>query len=295
MHASGVSVTAGTFLAWQERVRTIAAFTAIDTRQQNLTSDGDPQQVIVAAVTRGFAGTVAVAPTMGRVFASEEFEPGREKVAIISHALWTTRYGGAPVVGRTMLLDDNTYTIVGVMPVGFIFPTPAHQVWIPMPMTAEDRENLTGHTLVTVARVRDGIPPAAAGRELGDIAAALRREFPAAKKDWDVTIVPAREAMVGKAGVVLKAMAGAVALLLVVACANIAGLLLTHGVSRTRELAVTCCDWRQPAAHRPAAAHRERRARVDWRGRRSRARMGASAADLTAAASRPADMETDRH
>ena len=237
-HAPNVSVTPGNFLEWQARAKTVAAMTAIDQRQQNLTSDGDPTQVNVGAVTRGFAATIGVQPIAGRLFSEGEFEPGRERVAIISHAIWMSRYGGAPVDGRSLILDDVPYQIVGVMPPGFLFPTPQQQIWVPRPLTPDDRENRTGHTLFAMARVRDGIAIADASRELHDIAESLRREFPASNREWGVTVIPAREALVGQTGVVLTAMMGAVALLLLVACANVAGLLLTHGVSRSRELAV---------------------------------------------------------
>jgi predicted permease len=236
-HAPNVSVTSGTLLEWQERAKSFSAFTAIEQRQQNLTSDGEPQQVNVGAVSHGFGETIRMQPVTGRLFAAEEFQPGHENVALVGHALWSTRYGGAPILGRTIVLDDRPYTVVGVMPSGFMFPTPQQQVWVPMPMTAADRENRTGHSLLAVARVRDGIAVATADRELHDVAATLRREFPE-KKEWGVTVIPAREALVGKTTGVLRAMVGAVALLLLVACANVAGLLLTHGVARSREIAV---------------------------------------------------------
>ncbi len=177
-------------------------------------------------------------PIAGRMFADGEFQPGHEMVALIGHALWTTRYGGAAVVGRPMVLDDKPYTIVGVMPPQFLFPTPAAQLWVPLPMTAADRENRTGHTLVAVARMGDGVTFAAASADLHAAADTLRRDYPASNKEWGVTVVPAREALVGKTTEVLTALGGAVALLLLLACANVAGLLLTHGVSRSRELAI---------------------------------------------------------
>ncbi len=237
-HAPNVSVTPGNFLEWQSRTRSFAAMTAIEQRQQNLTGDGDPLQVNIGAVTRGFAATIGVQPAAGRLFADGEFEPGGERVALISHALWTARYGAAPVDGRTIVLDDVPYTVVGVMPKGFLFPTAQQQIWVPLPMTAADRENRTGHGLFAVARVRDGIALAVAERELHDVAAQLRREFPVSNGEWDITVTPARDAMIGPTTGVLAAMMGAVVLLLLVACANVAGLLLTHGIARSRELAL---------------------------------------------------------
>jgi len=237
-HAATVSVTPGSFLEWQARARSIAAMTAIDQRQQNLISDGDPVQVNVGAVTRGFDATIGVQPVLGRLFSDAEFESGSERVALISHALWTTRYGRGPIENRTIVLDDQPYTIVGVMPAGFLFPTPQQEIWVPRPFTPDDRENRTGHALFAVARVRRGVSIAEASRELHDVAAVLRREFPASNREWGITVVPARDAIIGQTGGVLAAMMAAVALLLVVACANIAGLLLTHGVARSRELAV---------------------------------------------------------
>jgi putative ABC transport system permease protein len=209
LHAPTVSVTPGSFLEWQDRARSFSAFTAVDTRQQNLTADGEPQQVTVGAVSYGFGASVGVQPATGRLFADEEFQPGHERVAIISHALWISRYGGAAVLGRTMVLDDRPYTIVGVMPIGFMFPTPRQQIWVPLPMAAADRENRTGHGLFVIGRVRDGISVAAASRELHAVAEALQREFPASNREWSVTVIPAREAMVGKTTAVLTMMIGA--------------------------------------------------------------------------------------
>ena len=156
----------------------------------------------VGAVSSGFSETIRVQPVNGRLFADAEFQPGHENVALIGHALWATRYGGAPILGRTIVLDDRPYTVVGVMPSGFMFPTVQQQMWVPMPLTAADRENRSGHTLLAVARVRDGIAVAAADRELHDVAATLRREFPE-KKEWGVTVIPAREAIVGKTSLVV--------------------------------------------------------------------------------------------
>src|SRR5439155_21666792 len=113
VHAPNVSVTSGNFLEWQDRAKTMAAMTAIDTRQQNLTGDGEPQHVVVGAVSHGFGATIGVQPAVGRLFADDEFTPGRESVVLVGHDLWATRYGGGAVLGRSLVLDDKPYTIVG--------------------------------------------------------------------------------------------------------------------------------------------------------------------------------------
>ncbi len=232
-------VASGNFLEWQSRARTVSALTAIDIRQQNLTRDGDPQQVSVGAVSDGFMPTAGVQPALGRVFTPEEFQPGREAVAILGHALWRSRYNSASnVIGRTLTLDDRTYEIVGVMPADFVFPTPENELWTPLVLTAVDRENRTGHTLSAMGRLRDGMTLDATRREMDAIATTLQQEFPASNRDWGIEVTPARDAIVGDTKPVLAAIAIAVLLLLLVACANIAGLMLTHGVSRDREVAV---------------------------------------------------------
>jgi predicted permease len=239
LHAPNVSVAPGNFLEWQARSRAFSSFTAIDRRQQNLTSGDEPLQLSIAAVSAGFAPTIGVQAVAGRLFTGDQFQAGRENVVIISHALWVGRYAGDPgAIGRQIVLDDHPYTIVGVMPAGFMLPSPLVDAWVPLPMTAADRENRTGHGLAVVARLRDHVTFEAAARDLHAIAGDLRREYPDSNKEWDVTVVPARTAMVGPTTTVVAAAMGAVALLLCVACANVAGLLLTHGLSRGRELAI---------------------------------------------------------
>ena len=239
MHAPGVSVAPGNFLEWHDRARAFAALTAIESRQQNLTRDGEPRQVMAAAVSADFAATAGVPPAIGRMFDAGAFAPGHDDQALLGHALWISRYGGNPaVVGKAITLDDRSYTVVGVMPAGFLFPDPGFDLWVPLPLTAADRENRTGHQWVAVGRLRDGVGLAAATRELHGVADVLRREYPASNRDWDVTLQSAREALVGDTRPVLLAVAGAVALLLLVACANVAGLLLTRGLARSRELAI---------------------------------------------------------
>src|SRR5207248_9963829 len=134
-HSPNVSGAPGNFFEWRDRARTFVAITAIEKRQQNLTSDGEPQQVTVGAVSQDFAATADVRPVIGRQFRADEIDPARQDVALLGHAIWASRYGGDPgIVGRAITLDDRRYTVVGVMPAGFLFPDPTEQLWVPYPM-----------------------------------------------------------------------------------------------------------------------------------------------------------------
>jgi putative ABC transport system permease protein len=237
--SSDASVAPGTFVEWTERARAFTALTAVDTRQINLTSGGEPRQVTAGAVSSGFAATVGIVPALGRSFADADFNPGSDSVVLLSHGLWRSRFGGKPnIVGMTMTADDRVLTVVGVMPERFLFPGPEIEAWIPMPVTAAIRANRGSHSLEVFARVRDGVAIDVAERDLQAVAGDLRREFPDSNAEWDVLLRPMRRALLGDTRVVLAAILGAVGFLLAVACANAAGLLLTSGLGRERELAI---------------------------------------------------------
>jgi predicted permease len=227
------------FLDWRARSRRFADLAAVAGRTPSVTGGDEPEQLGGAAVTHTLFGTLGVRPQLGRTFTAAEDAKGSDtRVAVIGHALWQRRFGGDPrVLDRTIELDGERYRVIGVMPRGFDFPGQA-EVWVPMAPSYEwpraDRR-----IDVVVGRLAPGATLDQGTRELADIAAALGREYPAANKDWSATARPFTEWYVSpdmrKRVVTLLATVG---LLLLMACVNVASLLLARGGVRARQIAV---------------------------------------------------------
>ncbi|MGE3274926.1 MAG: ABC transporter permease [Vicinamibacterales bacterium] len=198
-----------------------------------LAGTNEPLSVSASFVSPGALDLLGLPPAAGRVFTADEARLGRDSgVAVISYALWQQHYGGAPdIVGRAVQLDDRPVTIVGVMPRGFRFPY-LSDVWTP-----EIVEEAAPLSLLTIARLAPGVTLAAARSELHAVAAAVGRAYPDTA-DMGLQATPLRTSVIGDDGQVALLLFGAVGLLLVLACANVATLLLARGVRRTREIAV---------------------------------------------------------
>lgn len=226
------------YVDWRERARSFAALGAFSESSPSLTGLGDPVELEGAVVTYSFFAALGVSPVLGRTFTADEDTPsGQRRVAVISHAMWQNRFGGDPqVLERTMILDGIEHRIVGVMPRGFAFPDRT-DVWTPLaPITNPDRGD---RRLVAVGRLAGGVTPDQAAVELRAIAARLAAEYPAANADWSAQVRPVGEWHVApplRARVI--ALLVAVSVLLVMACVNVASLLLARAGAREREMAV---------------------------------------------------------
>jgi putative ABC transport system permease protein len=222
----------------RDRVRSLEAVEGVLTRNLSLASADDAQRVMGASITPGLFDLLGVSPAIGRGFTEADgAEPGRESVAIISHAIWQRLYSGDPeITRRTILVNARAIAIVGVMPPRFAFPE-NQDIWLPYRTdraAGRDRRNLT-----TVGLLRPGTTLNTARSELGGIAAALSTEHPVTNRQWGLHAMALRDLFVGdstRRG--LNAMLFAVGFVLLVACANVAGLLVARGIGRRRELAV---------------------------------------------------------
>lgn len=230
----------GAFLALRERARSFERMTLVRSRPFNLADDEAAVHVAGAEVTPGFFGVLGVDPELGRGFLPEEGRPGGAAAVVLSHGLWRDRFGGdRDVLGRRLRIDARPYTVVGVMPAGFEFATwgTRQELWVPMVLSAEDRDDWTLFSF-SVARLADGTTLGQARDELQRVRAALREEHPDFFTAAGFRPEPLLEAMVGTVSQPLWLLLGAVGLLLLVACTNVANLILARNVDRRRELAL---------------------------------------------------------
>ena len=217
-------------------------------RNFSLAGDGESERVLGASVTPGLFAMLGVEPRLGRAFrADDAAEPGHEAVALIGHALWVRRFASDPgIVGRAVLLNGRAVTVVGVMPEGFRFPE-SQDLWLPYGAPRDAARD--ARSLLAVGLLREGTGLAAARDELSAVAARLAARHPATNRDWGLHALPLHDYYVGEhARRALGTMLAAVLLVLLVACANVSGLLLARGMGRHQELtlraALGAARWR---------------------------------------------------
>ena len=203
----------------------------------NFSGDGEAERVPGLRVSASTFRLLDVEPELGRTFTADEDQPGHN-VAIIGHALWQRRFGGRPdIVGSTTRINGQPYEIVGVMPARFIFPAHDVAVWTPIAFNAED-QGRNSHSFFACARLRPGVSLAAANAELDTLARDLGRRYPDSNGGNTAVVTPMRELGVVQLRPTLYALLGAVAFVLVIACVNVANLLLAQSSSRRHEFAV---------------------------------------------------------
>jgi predicted permease len=193
-----------------------------------------------ATVSPEFFSVFSIQPQVGRLFSAEEQQIGGPLVTLISDAFWRRNYGGSPqAIGQILRTENMAFTIVGVMPRGFRFPG-ANDFWIPMSVfqKAGEVEDRGAHNYQAVARLKEGVSVQAAQAQMQTIAARLEQQYPSSNKDKSVAVVPMQELMVSGVRTTLYLLLGAVALVLLIACGNVANLLLARAAGRVREIAI---------------------------------------------------------
>lgn len=199
---------------------------------------GEPERVEAAFVTWNLFPALGIEPLLGRTFTAEENEEGSDGVAVLSHSLWMSRYGGEPgVIGRTVLLDGLPRTVVGVMPAEFRFPNPDVHVWLPVAIKSH-LVNRGNHNFSIVGRLRPGVTIASAEAELAALTARLAGEGIDVHTWHPIYLRSLRTETVGDVSRTLWSIMGAVAVVLVIACANVANLLLVRAEDRAREMSL---------------------------------------------------------
>ena len=231
------------FLDWREQVKSFAdAGAYAEFGASTISGDGEPEQLPSRQVTGNLFDLLGVHPEVGRNFTFDETWAGAAPTVILGHALWQRRYHGDPaIVGRSIRLDGRATRVVGVMPAGFSFPSESVELWEPMGWDPADRTSVPfrrAHWVRVVARLAPGVTPAAANADLQVVVKRLQQDYPVTNTGMGATMVSLHDFIVGPSRAPLMVLLGAVALLLLIACANIGNLLLVRAAGREREAAL---------------------------------------------------------
>ncbi|HEU0254090.1 MAG TPA: ABC transporter permease [Pyrinomonadaceae bacterium] len=231
-------VSPANFIDWSEQSNSFEAMAGTEPFGFSMVGDGEPERFSASLVTSGFFQVAGTDALIGRTLTKEDFQPGNERVVVLGHGLWQRRFGGdTSVVGRKLTLNGQPYVVAGVMPPEFQLP-PDREIWAPRVLGEAQRQNRGATYWTVVGRLKQGTTVHQAQEEMNGIAARLAVQYPDTNGEMGANVVPFFEQLTGQIQSALWILAGAVGFVLLIACVNVANLLLVRGAERQREFAI---------------------------------------------------------
>jgi putative ABC transport system permease protein len=232
------SVSPANYLDWKSQSDVFEQMAAYGYIGFSLSTGNDPVSVTGIAVSSEFFSALRTNASQGRTFFPEEEQPGRDHVAVLSYGLWQRALGANPnLIGQTLTLNSQSYTVVGIMPEGFEFPREA-EMWVPLAWDDRERQTRSIHDYLVIARLKPDASLAQAQAQMSTISSRLEQQYPEADKGWGAVVIPLQEDLVGDTRPALLVLFGAVGFVLLIACANVANLMLARGANRQKEIAI---------------------------------------------------------
>jgi putative ABC transport system permease protein len=233
-------ISPGDFMEWQEQTKSFEQIAAYFTGPPLiLTGSGDPEQFEGAHVSASAFPLLRVAPLMGRTFLPEEEGLGNDQVVVLSYGLWQRRFGADPrIIGQPVRLSDQSYTVIGVMPANFKFPSDRTEAWVPTGFAPDDRDKHGAHYLSVLARLKPGVGVQQSQAEIDTVGRRLAEQYPDSNAGWNFKVVTWQEDIVGPIKPALLLVSGAVLFVLLIACVNVTNLLLARAAARSREMSI---------------------------------------------------------